>query len=93
MRPWQDLEMPVLPQRNRSRLAMVLHALLLHNGVATGILPELLPSLGQGVRRDIHDLSAAGLVNREGDIWRVTALGYPVVRETLEGEGFLVDGV
>ncbi len=91
MRPWRDIDMLSIPQRNRTRLLMVLHALLLHNGVATGVLPELLPALGHAVTRDLHDLRAAGLVDREHDVWRVNALGYPVVRETLEGEGFLVD--
>jgi hypothetical protein len=72
---------------------MVLHTLLLHNGVATGILPELLPNLARVVRQDLHDLRAAGLVDREHDLWRVTAIAYPVVRATLEGEDFLVDGL
>lgn len=93
MRPWRELEMPAIPQRNRSRLVMVLHALLLHNGVATGILHELLPGLGHVIRRDLHDLRVAGLVDREQDVWRVTASGYPVVRSILEGEDFLVDGL
>ena len=93
MKPWQDLDMPVLPQRNRSRLAMVLHALLLHNGLETGILPELLPNLAHVVRQDLHDLREAGLVDREHGVWRVTAVAYPVVRATLEGEDFLVDGL
>ena len=33
----------------------------------------------------------AGLVERSRDEWRVTALGYPVVRQWLYSEGYLTD--
>jgi hypothetical protein len=93
VRPWEELDLPGVPERHRGRLAFVLHTLLLHGGVATRLLPELLPNLGQQIRQDLHELRVAGVAAQEHDVWRVTALGYLAVREFLENESYLVDAV
>ena len=93
MSPWQEIELPGIPQRNQDRFAFVLHTLLLHNGVSAALLPELLPNLGPQVRRDLQQLHVAGLAGEENRVWRVTALGYPVARNFLASEGYLVDSI
>lgn len=89
--PWESLDFPRIPKENRDRLALLLHTLLLHRGVSHRLLPELLPGLASEFGQDLHQLRAAGLVEREHGEWRVTALGYPAVRAFLQDEGFLVD--
>lgn len=93
MKPWQKLEMPRVPLDLGHRLAFILHTLLLYNGVATRLLPELLPTLSHQLSCDLHELRLAGVAAQEQEVWRVTALGYPAVREFLAREGYLVDAV
>ncbi|MDI6854199.1 MAG: hypothetical protein QME75_11435 [Deltaproteobacteria bacterium] len=91
--PWENLNLPGIPEENRGQLALILHTLLLHNGVSNRLLPELLPGLAAVLGQDLHKLRAAGLVELEHGEWRVTALGYPAVREFLEEGGYLVDAI
>lgn len=93
LKPWQELDLPAVPQHNRDELAFVLHTLLLHNGVETELLPELLPGMGRQILPVLHDLEAARVVEQQQRVWRVTALGYPAVRAFLKDEGYLVDAV
>lgn len=93
LQPWTALDLPGVPQRNRGRSAFVLHTLLLHNGAAAELLPELLPNMGRQVLPVLHDLHAAGIVEQQHSVWRVTALGYPAVRAFLKDEGYLVDAL
>jgi hypothetical protein len=93
MKPWQKLELPGVPLGRGNRLAFILHTLLLHNGVATRLLPELLPNLSHQLSRDLHELRDAGLTTQEQEVWRVTPLGYPAIRDFLAREGYLVDAV
>jgi hypothetical protein len=93
LKPWQELALPGVPQQNHDELAFVLHTLLLHNGAAAELLTELLPNMGRQILPALQDLQAAGVVEQQQRVWRVTALGYPAVRAFLKDEGYLVDAV
>lgn len=91
--PWEYLNFPRVPEENRGRLALILHTLLLHRGVSNQVLPELLPGLATQLGQDLQRLRAAGLVEMDEKVWRVSALGYPVVREFMQRKEFLVDAI
>jgi hypothetical protein len=83
---------PTLAVGADEEVALVLHALLLHNGLPGALLETLLPLPGFRVQGLLHRLAAAGAIaeSRAGD-WRVTAAGYAPVRDLLQAQGFLLD--
>jgi hypothetical protein len=89
--PWESVKPPELPKPCGRALLFVLHALLLHDGVAEGQLTRLLPLSGFEVLRMLTALEGSGLAEPGEGGWRVTGLGYPVVRQRLSREGYLVD--
>jgi len=92
VRPWPQMEFPVLPPGTRSNELFLLHALLLHDGLPAAILASLLPLGTPEIMQGLYRLRSAGLVKEEEGLWRVTLLGYPAVRNALAGEDLLVDG-
>ncbi|WP_372996340.1 hypothetical protein [Marinobacter sp.] len=91
--PFDQLSLPVVPQIQGDSIGLVLHALLLHDGLdasllalATGI-PE--PELGFVLAR----LARSDLIERADadNCWKVTAFGYPSIRRHLDGWGYPVD--
>jgi hypothetical protein len=91
VRPWSQLTFPEMPTRADRHDLMLLHTLLLHDGLPAAILDRLFPqSLGQIMER-LYRLRAAGLAKLEEGLWRVTLLGYPSVRRAMVDEGMLVD--
>jgi len=87
---WRQLELPVPPKDARDH-AIVLHALLLHNGLAEDLLPRLLPLSDSEINLSLHRLGDARLVERVEQSWRISATGYPAVRKLLDDEGYLTD--
>lgn len=91
--PFDQLGLPIVPQTQGDNIGLVLHALLLHDGLdalslalVTGIPEsELSFVLARLVRSELIEQQAAG----QG--WMVTALGYPSVRRHLQSWGFPVD--
>ncbi len=72
--------------------ALILHALLLHEGLSTEVLEGLLPQTRFRTRALLLQLAAAGVVSSDPDgSWRVTASAYPAVRGFLYGRRFLID--
>ena len=72
--------------------SMVLHTLLLHGGAPANLLEALLPYDRIDIRWALSQLLESKLVKKAaGDIWHVTLLGYPAVRQHMEDEGYLVD--
>ncbi|WP_295881566.1 hypothetical protein [uncultured Thiohalocapsa sp.] len=73
-------------------VALVLHALLLHNGLPGPLLAELLPLPAFRVEGVLQRLAAAGAIAEApaGD-WRLTAAGYAPARDLLKAQGFLLD--
>lgn len=72
--------------------ALVLHALLLHNGLEAPLLASLLPIAAAHLNLQLLQLHALGLVERQdADRWQVTPLAYPGVRAFLRARGYLTD--
>ncbi len=72
--------------------ALILHALLLHEGLSTDVLEGLLSQTRFRTRALLLQLAAAGVVRSAPDgCWRVTTYAYPAVRGFLNGRRFLVD--
>lgn len=94
VKPWSQLNLPGFPSQGASLgLLMVLHALLIHGGLWSRILPELLPLSPMEIFEDLHLLEAFGLVESDQGFWRVTPAGYPAVRLMLQSEGYLTDAI
>ena len=72
---------------------MVLHTLLIHGGLWSRILPELLPLSPMEILEHLYLLEASGLVESDQRFWRVTPAGYPAVRQVLQSEGYLTDAI
>jgi hypothetical protein len=92
--PFDQLSLPVVPQIQGDSIGLVLHALLLHDGLDASLLALVTgirePELGFVLAR----LARSGLIEQTeaGNCWKVTALGYPSIRRHLQGWGFPVDG-
>jgi len=85
-------EEPPLAADVDEELALVLHALLQHNGLPGALLTELLPLPKFRVQAILHRLAGAGVVaSAESGHWYVTAAGYAAARDLLKAQGFLLD--
>ena len=89
--PWDKLTHPSLPSPINSEASIILHTLLLHNGLNQGVLAEILPFPTHGVTRAVWALKDAGLIETANGLWNVSPAGYPIVRSYLHGEGYLTD--
>ncbi len=91
VKPWSQIDLPVCPSQLSQSDLLVLHALLLHGGLAAEFLPQLLPSTTTEIMHSLHELHARRMLDEVQGRWQVTALGYPAVRPILESEGYLTD--
>jgi hypothetical protein len=92
VKPWSQLLLPSVPQSAGTTESVILHTLLLHDGVTAGLLELLLPYSHSQVRQVLHQLMEVDLVEiKSHKRWRVTLRGYPTVRNFMENEGYLVD--
>lgn len=82
-----------LPSRPSPEIAFVLHALLIHNGLPSDLLATVLPLPRDEVLAILLQLESAGVVQVDDSTWRVSALGYPMVRRFLKNNGYLVDSL
>ncbi len=89
--PWDQLNIPDLPGNAGHHEAFVFQSLLLHNGLSLELLQQLLPLSPNLVTETLIRLKEVNLTEQRGETWRVTSLGYPVVREFLQSGGYLVD--
>lgn len=89
--PWDQLELPTLPNRAGLDEAFVLHTMLLHNGLAFEQLEQLLPLSPNQGKETLLRLKDGGLVAKHDHVWQVSPLGYPAVRRYLKEIGYLVD--
>jgi hypothetical protein len=73
-------------------LALLIHALLLHDGLPAEQLAELLPLRRFRVQAMLLRLAEAGAVRKTAcGRWRISAAGYPEARELLRAQGLLLD--
>lgn len=86
-----DLEEPAIPAGAKQDIALVLHCLLLHSSLRVDLMLELLPLSRGVVTATLLLLASANLVEEHNNAWRVSALGYPVVRQFLKSNGYMVD--
>lgn len=86
------IEDQVPPAEQADDGLLILHALLLHNGLAGRLLPEVLPLPQAQIASLLWRMEALGLVECADDHWRVTALGYATARRMLRERTYLVDG-
>jgi hypothetical protein len=91
IRPWQEVLLPELPRGTDTAELLLLHTLLLHDGLPADLLDALLPFSSGDIRQRLYRLRSGGLVKEEEGLWRVTLLGYPAVRTALSDEDNLVD--
>ena len=89
--PWDKLDHPALPSPISPESSILLHSLLLHNGLSQAILAEILPFSPNVITRTALVLKGAGLIEENRGLWNVSPAGYPVVRQYLKGEGYLTD--
>lgn len=85
------LDDPVPPAERADDFLLILHALLLHNGLPADVIPELLPLPDDQIVSLMARLEALGMVEHYAGLWHVAALGYATARDMLKERGFLVD--
>lgn len=85
------LSLPVVPSGSSRNLLLILHAILLHNGLARDRLNLVTGIDAPELELALHSLARADLLERSGTHWQVTPLGYPAVRRELQSRGFPVD--
>jgi hypothetical protein len=88
---WSQIELPAMPPNPTHRELSLLHTVLIHGELPFDLLPLVLDFSGRDMTRALTGLSIAGLLKEEEGRCRVTLLGYPVIRQYLEREGYLVD--
>ena len=91
VRPWSEVAFPSLVEKGNRHALVTLHTLLLHGGLPLPLLQELLPFDAGETTQIVHRLRASRLVEAIDGEWIVSKLGYPIVRQILNSEGFLVD--
>lgn len=91
VKPWSKLILPTPAETPDRDTLQLLHVLLLHDGLSAPLLTELLPLSPFEVMRRLRRLERDGLLAASDERWRVTPLGYPVVRQALLLEGYPVD--
>ncbi len=86
------LNEPVMTNEVDEDVALVLHAMLLHDGLPAALLPTLLPLTHDGCLAILLRLQRARLVECRDERWIVTATGYSSVRSLLAGRDYFTDG-
>lgn len=90
---WSKVEHPSLPPGAGNPERFVLHALLLHGGLASETIPQVAPVSSSEAVRVLHRLKASGIASQSKDGWSVTLTGYPTARSELSSQGFLTDRI
>lgn len=89
--PWEQISLPQHPEPMKRIYTLVLHALLLYHGLAVPLLTQILPYSSSEITQALVTLKEVKLVEHHEEHWYVSAAGYPVVRQFLYDEGYLID--
>ena len=83
------LEMPQVPTAHGETSTFVIYALLLHGGLSTFLLGEVLNSIAPNlIEHSLNLLRSHGIVRYQDDQWSVTELGYPAAKQFLAQRDF-----
>ncbi|GAB4256727.1 MAG: hypothetical protein Kow0065_05660 [Methylomicrobium sp.] len=89
--PWQCLQHPATDANIDDHQRMLMHALLLHDGLSIDLLLALLPISRFAIIEALQRLEQIDLVTLQNGEWRIGATGYPEARRILKDAGFLID--
>ena len=89
--PWKFLQHPASKAAFDYEQRLILHTVLLHDGVEEAYLPRLLPLSEPVIADALKRLEQVELLVRHDGEWRVCAAGYPEARRLLKDAGYLVD--
>jgi hypothetical protein len=93
VRPWEKVMLPRLARPPHDVTLFVLHSLLLHHGLPTSVLDDLLELSRTEAGQQLQWLRLAEIAQLENDFWRTTPAAYPGVRDILREAGFLTDAL
>ena len=91
VQPWSRLQLPSTPGGLGTNESLVLHTILLHGGASAALIADLTPLSHNEVRRILQMFWRANLLEKVEETWQVPLLAYPVMRNFLANEGYLVD--
>ena len=89
--PWNQLTKPEIPDKVGEDGALVLHSILIHNGLAVDLIKELLPLSSNQIMEIIQILEEAEILDVIDGIWTVTSSGYVAARDFVKSKGYLTD--
>ena len=93
----KTFELPQLPQVAEDATAFVCYALLVHHGLTSSQLAQVLPIVSASqLQIQLQILQQQSLISKQDtaskdSLWYITARGYPVVRDFLASRGFWLD--
>lgn len=94
VKPWSRISLPNIPGSfEKNTFIFILSSLLIHNGLSTDTLVEILPFSKSEILYAIKSLEKLRIISMLNDQWRVTPISYPSVRSYLSTEGYLVDSL
>lgn len=82
---------PELPMEGAEDVALLLHALLLHGGLAEEAFAAVLPMPAGAATAVALRLRQQGVIERREGRWTIAALSYVPVRQWLRGRDYLTD--
>ncbi|CCE23372.1 hypothetical protein [Methylotuvimicrobium alcaliphilum] len=81
----------IIPDANDENIALILHALLIHNGLPVSALTEVLPFSDYHIMDLLLRLTSLGVVGLHHEDWQITPMGYLASRQYLNAQNFLLD--
>lgn len=90
--PWNDAIEPKVPPGICRESLILLHSLLVHNGLREEHLADILPMTAGRLSANLGQLMESGVVEGGPCLLRVSPLAYPGVRGLLSDYGYFVDG-
>lgn len=89
--PWEKLPSFVVPSNLGAASPILMHSLLLHNGLPRDLAVDLLPFSATETDRTLLALTDAGIVQTHQGESKISDRWYPSVKAYLNGEGYLTD--